>query len=81
VKDNGDWWKTEARIIKKTSSQLRRARLYGKYSCGGARADWAGPPVVWLSGGKLALSGVIALKKAYPITMSMFHRKCSKLNV
>jgi len=38
VKDNGDWWKVEARIIKKTSSQLRRARLHGHCSCGGARA-------------------------------------------
>jgi len=38
VKDNGDWWKVEARIIKKTSSQLRPARIHGHYSCGGASA-------------------------------------------
>jgi len=38
VKDNGDWWKVEARIIKKTSSQLRRARFHRHCSCGGERA-------------------------------------------
>jgi len=34
VKDNCDWWKVEARIIKKTSSQLRRARFHRHCSCG-----------------------------------------------
>jgi len=32
-KDNGDWWKVEARIIKKTSSQLRRVRFHRHCSC------------------------------------------------
>jgi len=53
VKDNGDWWEVDARIIKKTSSQLRRARLHRYCSCGGVRAAWAGPPVVFLSVRKL----------------------------
>jgi len=34
VKDNCDWWKViEARIIKKTSSQLRRTRCLSHCSC------------------------------------------------
>jgi len=38
VKDNCDWWKEiEARIIKKTSSQLRRAWCHRHCSCVRAR--------------------------------------------
>jgi len=51
------------------------------YSCGGARADWAGPPVVWLSAGKLALSGIGSAQKAYLIAKSLFCKKCSMLNI
>jgi len=81
VKDNGDWWKVEARKVRKLQASYGARGSMAGYSCGGARVNWAGPLFAWLSACKLALSGIGSAHKAYLITTPLFYRKCSKLNI
>jgi len=48
VKNNGDWWKVEAKIIKRLQASYGACGSTAVTAVVRARADWAGPPVVHL---------------------------------